>query len=266
MSPPVRRPSAFTLIELLVVIAIIAVLISLLLPAVQKIRDAAASLQCKNNLKQLDLAVMNFECAFQRLPRGFEAPQNAIWPYSTPYWFGLVDPANNVDPRVGILSPFYEGNNKVIACPVLDRGQIQAVYGTQTGGYGYNRELGTTYWPPPNYPTTYTTRKILDFQATSATFVFSDSALIATWTSPPTAQESYSIAAPFATVVGGPQPTTHFRHPGGLANVAFLDGHVEPLAEVPLPSPASWPQAANDLRTKLHIGYLANSNTPYTGN
>jgi len=134
-----RRVKAFTLIELLVVIAVIAILIALLLPAVQKVREAAARTECVNNLKQMGIAFHNYHATYGHLPYGQPSDKVPGGGYYRPGW-------------AYVLMPFLEQEQEYNRLKVSPKSSFI--------GYGVNASDFTD----PNYnPPTVTTGSLYGF-------------------------------------------------------------------------------------------------------
>jgi prepilin-type N-terminal cleavage/methylation domain-containing protein/prepilin-type processing-associated H-X9-DG protein len=249
-----RRRPGFTLVELLVVVGIVAVLLGMLLPAVQKVRAAASRLHNQNALKQLGIAVHNFAGANgDALP-----PSVATENGKSRHWFGEYDPTvtpYKVEPARGYLMPYLENSQALFVTPAKAPGKVALTYGGHTGGFGYNAMYLAPYDVRPGPPEVLVWRKVKlpAVGTTSRTIAFTTAVIVTGAVGPdgeaPSMAEAWAVSPPSQQYAG-----VHFRQFKKVANVLFVDGHVEAWTDPTRnPPPAGLPASFTALRDKEDV-------------
>lgn len=228
----VRGGSGFTLVELLVVIGIIAMLMAMLLPALNRARQQAQSSVCANNVRQLVMSCFNYANDYD----GYWPPAHYnMWTKNLHRWHGERNAMNEpFDFSRSILKRYLQVE-QIKKCPVFEP-TMSGGFEEAAGGYGYNAAfIGSStglqeYWGVPMSVLEWERRvdnvpaKISQIRRASEKLVFADAAMGQKVGGAFSLIEYSFIEAPL-NEWGASSPSLHFRH-NGRANVGFADGHV----------------------------------------
>ncbi|MEQ9617474.1 MAG: type II secretion system protein [Phycisphaerales bacterium] len=258
-----RRSPGFTMIELLVTIAVVAILVSILLPALGGARDSARTVRCASNLRQLAIAWRVYANDYDdwAMPLAYTSFEDVGTGDSIFWWGGAGNVSGDVVYGDGFLSPYLSDSLReasVYQCPSQPEGSYvpQGSSGRVTTTYGYN---GYYLCPPKTPGWSFTIgeqrwKRLSHVLRPSELFVFADTLLPAS-----TLPRGTSLLDPPMLYEGSGEwrenatPTTAFRHHGRAANAAHADGSVATTSA----------QSAWVVHERFGIGSVGQTNGPH---